>query len=769
MKKKKISVIPTFHHDIAYLKPEKDYYYKATEILNKACELMEKDENYTFTVEQSYFFERYWNENPEKHDILKKFFVNGQLNFAPGMWVVPDMCMPSGESIYMQSTYGRRALEKIFGDTSKRVLTGYIADCWGHHSTLPEIMTQCGYKYYVFSRCMEKNFDKENFIWEGIDKSRIYGHWMSTSYAGLEFKDSVAKVNAEELSWSSATKEGVLSLYNRNRVRCGDAHQIMPAGGDMKMPADSALDAMKNLQNEADIPGIGFSSFEKALAEIDYSRKPVYSGEFISSMKGSFATNIGIKHYNNKMEQDLYGLEVLSVMKKRNIGFDKQWKTTLKNQFHDIICGTICDEALEQTMAEYKEATEEMEEKRVQLSPKGEKAFFNALPFAVSEVSEDGNTAFKAEAFSYAKTRDIEKSEIKLPCEFENEYYKAKIDDKGYISSLIEKKSRKEIVSVKEAKFGILQMQADNGDNWVEFEYPSEYELSKYSTNFTDPYNRKNLPVHKNVALSAGGVYEVKAERLGEDGIRVTQKGNLRYWVTEFPFTSTVTLYKGSPRIDYHTEFDCKSPHIRVRVAFPTNLNGGMIRHQIPYAVVRRSEGPQPLSMFMDCQKDGCGVSLINKGNPANNTEDGIMMMTIFRSVAMEYKCQSTQSYNIGNHIATDYAILPHGCDDEIKLWQNALSFNRRLIETTVEPLCNILVKDAFVSAMRYDGDDLFMRVYSGVDIDTEAKITIHNEYKYYAYTDGLMNPVTEKMAVIGGEVRMGLSPYKVLGIKFFK
>ena len=86
MKKKKISVIPTFHHDIAYLKPEKDYYYKATEILNKACELMEKDENYTFTVEQSYFFERYWNENPEKHDILKKFFVNGQLNFAPGMW-----------------------------------------------------------------------------------------------------------------------------------------------------------------------------------------------------------------------------------------------------------------------------------------------------------------------------------------------------------------------------------------------------------------------------------------------------------------------------------------------------------------------------------------------------------------------------------------------------------------------------------------------------------------------------------------------------------
>ena len=43
MKKAKIHVVPTFHHDIAYLKPERDYTRKALEILDKALLLMEKD------------------------------------------------------------------------------------------------------------------------------------------------------------------------------------------------------------------------------------------------------------------------------------------------------------------------------------------------------------------------------------------------------------------------------------------------------------------------------------------------------------------------------------------------------------------------------------------------------------------------------------------------------------------------------------------------------------------------------------------------------
>ena len=61
-----IHVVPTFHHDIAYLQPESVYTKMATDILDKALTLMEQDETYTFTVEQAYFFREYFEKHPEK-------------------------------------------------------------------------------------------------------------------------------------------------------------------------------------------------------------------------------------------------------------------------------------------------------------------------------------------------------------------------------------------------------------------------------------------------------------------------------------------------------------------------------------------------------------------------------------------------------------------------------------------------------------------------------------------------------------------------------
>ena len=337
-----IAVVPTFHHDIAYLQPEAVYTDLADKIIAKALVLMEEDETYTFTVEQAYAFAGYWQRHPEQHAAMVNFAHRGQLRFAPGFWAVPDMCMPSGESLYMQATLGRRLLRDTVGACPQ---TALVADCWGHHAGLPQILTQCGYRYYTFSRCMERDFAVENFRWQGLDGSVINTHWMSTAYAGISFPDNAAAVNAEELHWEQASREGFLKLYDRNRAHCGDDPQIMPAGGDMKMPAASSPAVMRTLQADEQMPPIGFSSFEQALDGIDFAQKPVYDKEFISSLKGTFATNIWIKQFNRQMESTLYGLEALSVQKNRPVDLTPYWQTALKNQFHDILCGTVCDAA----------------------------------------------------------------------------------------------------------------------------------------------------------------------------------------------------------------------------------------------------------------------------------------------------------------------------------------------------------------------------------------------------------------------------------------
>ena len=342
MKDKIHHLIPTFHHDIAYLRPERWYTETATRILDQAISILQENREYTFTVEQAYFFDTYWNAHPEKHEILKTLTERGQLHFAPGFFSVPDMSMLSGESIYQQAYYGKKILAETVGYVPE---TAYIADCWGHCAALPQILTQCGYTGYTFSRCMEKSFDRENFRWRGIDGTELNTHWMSTAYAGISFPDG-DKVNAEELRWENATADGIRSLTQRNAVCCGDDSQIIPVGGDMRMPSAAAPAIIRSLNAAGTLEPMRFSSFEEAFSDIDFSEKPVYDGEFVSALKGSFAANIQIKLANRRLEPLLYALEVLSVLKNRDADFTEPWKTVLKNQFHDILCGTICDESL---------------------------------------------------------------------------------------------------------------------------------------------------------------------------------------------------------------------------------------------------------------------------------------------------------------------------------------------------------------------------------------------------------------------------------------
>ncbi len=758
----RIHLVPTFHHDIAYLRPERDFTRDAVRILDRALEIMESDPDYTYTVEQAYFFETYWNGHPEKQDLMRRLAREGRLLFSPGFFAVPDMCMPDGESLYQTVTYGRRILEELVGSVPE---TAYVADSWGHHAQLPQILSQCGYKSYAFSRCMTRDLDREYFRWQGLDGTIIQGHWFSTGYAGLSFPDKAPAVNAEELHWEDIS--GIGKLYERNRERCGDAVQIMPVGGDMRMPAGSAPEIVRELQKDPQIPYPAFSSFDEALRHVDFSKEPLYKGEFLSCFKGSFATNIQIKLNNRDLERKLYDAEVLSVLKNHPVDLDSVWRTTLKNQFHDILCGTVCDEGLTQALDEQSAALAELDAIESSLMQGPEKAHLNTLPFARTEL--EGCVKRSADGFSLSKDTVLSEEEITLPAFFSNDFYTAEINERGSVTKLTEAKTGTVLTEGSRVPFGSLVLEADSGDNWVEFEYPWEYDPSRYDANLPDPLDRSGLAVHPKVRLSLYGVREAKAVRLSDGSIVVTQTGSLNYWQTRMPFTIRTTFATSSPRIDYHTEFTCNNRRLRLRVAFPTALTSYQVRHQIPYGIVERGEGNQPLSYFMDVSQGGAGLALLNRGTPANNTEAGVMMMTLFRSVAMEYKCQSELSYNLGRSFACDYSILPHAAGSDDLLWRQALSFGHPFVETDPKELLPVRVDGAYLSAMRFDGGDVFLRLFNGTGKEKEAVITLPSPYAFVAETDGNMEPVEPFAKADRSGVHIPLRPFQIMGIKIRK
>ena len=87
--------------------------------------------------------EAYWNAHPEKHALMRALAAAGRLVSAPGMYVMPDLNLIDGESLCRQVKLGRRWLREHLGIVPDAC---WIADCWGHHAQLPQILTRCGYR-----------------------------------------------------------------------------------------------------------------------------------------------------------------------------------------------------------------------------------------------------------------------------------------------------------------------------------------------------------------------------------------------------------------------------------------------------------------------------------------------------------------------------------------------------------------------------------------------------------------------------------------------
>lgn len=759
----KAYLVPTFHHDIAYLRPEKEYTARCLEIIDEAIRIMEENPEYHYFVEQTWLWEEYWQARPDKRDTMRKLAKEGRLTLEPGMYAVPDMTLPDGESMYMQVTMGKKIAKDTLGYDPRVCM---ITDCWGHHAQLPQIMTQCGYDYYAFSRCMRPDVAVQNFVWKGVDGSKIRSHWLSTHYDGVGFPTEGEIENAGELEWADAGEKGIGMLMEKNRADCGDDPQYLPVGGDMRYPSSAAPKIVRDLNTRGKLPELKFAAPGEALDAINWEGKQEAEGDFMSSMQGTFATNIWIKQADRYFANEIYALETLSAALGAKKDFTLAWKLHLKNQFHDTICGTICNRAYRDVEADFRALGHLLTQIRRELtSEAGRMAYFNALPYERHVRTQQGLLTLPAMGFAYAdEAVKPSKVEATLPLTFENEWYTAQVGEDGYITSLIEKTTGRELVSATDAKgkraaFGSLSFQMDYGDSWWSLGNPT---LDRRG--YAMVYNRPDPLFNENHGPYMSHILDAKIESADEDAIVIKQTGAISFWVTKLNYTTTITLSKSVREIKYHTEFTNESKNIRVRVAFPVK-NLPETRRQIPYAIMPygEHEGEQTVQMFMDAQDEKAGLAVINVGTPSGTMEDGVMLINMFRAAAMEYKCDSDLSYNLGREFAFDYAVCPHvsGADDVI--WQTAQGVNVPVIDCRM-PVQDkgVKVEGAYVSAVRETENGVFVRVYNPSKEQRECRVTLPAGCTEIVLADGLGQPMADAQPV-GTQITLGA--YKVQGI----
>jgi len=769
-----IHIVPNFHYDVAYLKSHEGYLPTCMRNIVEALRILDEHPEYRFLIEQVILLEIFWKRHPEHRDTLVAHAQAGHLEVAPGMYVMPDMNHTDGESMFRQAKLGRDWLQAHLGVTPR---VCWIADCWGHHAQLPQILRQCGYEHYVFWRCMRPEVMRNEFIWQGLDGTGIRTHWLARGYGNIRFPSEEAVINAPDLDLAGCGPKQVLALTQELEAYGDDQPLMLCNGGDFMFPQASAPEVVRRLNGDSRLPAVRFATPAEYLGAVDWRAVSTIDGDFNSSLQGTFTANIRIKQRNRQLVNRLLSLEALAAVTDQPAAdFEPIWRLLLKQQFHDIICGTITDEALEDSLREFAEAEQLLDQQLAALSPSdGTPALFNPLEFPVQANVEHGDRRVQVTIPPLSCTSlDAAKASTKLthpalPCEFGNAHYCAEIDANGYITSLVEQQSGTELVNPAVAPFGSLGLQLDYGDLWMLFEAPLNGGCmqSALTQNHPDPYDRGDPQGLVNRGTCRPSIRHASVVRASTEELVIEQEGAVGFWQLRVAFRTQIRFQAHSPRIEYHTTIDPSGKHYRLRAAFPSAIKDGTIRHEIPFGIQARTAGEHVAQNWLDYADGTAGLALLNRGTPGNGVDQGTLLLSLFRSAAMEYKAPSELSFAEGVPHAFDYAILPHGPNADATIIREGRAFNQPPIPlsappTWLQPSPWAITPDSVVlSGLHWTEQGLFLRLHEATGVPAHATLRLPDSLVEYALADGLGQPTAPFHPCVG-DLSCELAPFQI-------
>ena len=219
----KIFLVPHTHYDAIWIFNKEDYYYINIDlILKQALDLIKKSD-YKSLVEQTYLLEHVEANYPQLFAEVKKYVKEKRIEVAGGQYLLSDTMLPNGEVLIREILEGKRYIKQKF---DQDVLVGWGADEFGFNAQWPQILKDCGYKYFAFRRGVDKPKPSE-FLWSGLDGSSILCHWMPLGYrAGLD-------LTKLEESYHELRKYAATDLI------------LMPSGSGVTLPQQETTLAVK--------------------------------------------------------------------------------------------------------------------------------------------------------------------------------------------------------------------------------------------------------------------------------------------------------------------------------------------------------------------------------------------------------------------------------------------------------------------------------------------------------------------------------------------
>jgi alpha-mannosidase len=683
------------HIDAAWLWRERETWEVCKRTFSSVLNMMNQRPDFTYTQSSAAYYRWMEEQQPELFARMAERIKEGRWEVVGGMWVEPDCNLPAGESWARQLLYGKRYLRSKF-DTDVKI--GWNPDSFGYNGNMPMFYTQAGITAFITQKIgwNETNvFPHRVFWWESQDGSRILSYfpfdYVNTIDDPYGLVDWLRQFEAN----TGFTK--MLILFG-----VGDH-----GGG----PSLEMIQRIENMKKIDIYPRIEYGTAAKYLNWLtsqDLVTLPVWRDElYLEYHQGTFTTQAAMKQYNREGETLLTNAEKFSAFAGLSgapypkAELQQAWQDFLLLQFHDILPGSSIHEV-------YVDATEDHTQIRetgnrelhaalrhiagkinTTSSTQGlPLAVFNPLAWDRSdlvkvELPDDGHEAYTVAdqngnllpnqivqtsrysrelifvapiipSMGYAlfTVRPTDAQAVQTPPAFngaiENEAYRIRLDEHtGWLSSIFEKKTGRELLSGPGNELQILEDKPSQWDAWNIGLTGTAYPASYKGARIVEQGPVRTVLRVEHTYLKPG----TKKEFPTED------------YPTSF-FTQDVILYHGIDRIDFRTDVDWWEEKTMLKVAFPLTVQDSIATYEIPYGTITRStqlrnswetaKREVPALHWADVSTPEYGVTLLNSAKYGHDIKGNVMRLSLLRSPKWPDPLADRGKHSIS------YALVPH-------------------------------------------------------------------------------------------------------------
>ncbi|GAA0840387.1 alpha-mannosidase [Bifidobacterium pullorum subsp. gallinarum] len=795
------------HIDIAWLWPVRETVRKTSRTFSTVDALMNEYPEYKYAQSQPLLYQFLKDHDPELYERVRARIMEGRWELVGGMWVEPDLNIPSGESLMRQMLYGQRFYQEEFGLTSH---IEWLPDTFGYCASLPQILKHGGIRYFMTTKLGWNDtnvFPYDLFHWVGIDGTPML------SYLNHGVNENTLPKDVHE-HWQSYRQRPVhpeqMLLYGH-----GDG------GGGVTR---EMLEYINRAELMVGQPASKYSTAAEFFEGIDAAspKLPKWRGDlYLELHRGTYTTHARNKRFNRKAEILYREAELWSSVAFPSMdGGQKQeivselhegWKLILLNQFHDIIPGSAITESYVTSEKEYAEVfrkgnrslSQGLQVLAGQADTEGgglPYVIFNGLgwernavisieggPELVSHAPYDSDGALlqydvrtleSGEAFqglnvyvqgipafgyktiwlrpSAGNEAAAEKCSTGLSDGWETEFYKVRFNAQGEIVSLWDKDAEREVIKPGEAanRFHFFH---DRPTLWDAWDIDTRYEEQ-----IADQAQLIEMRL-----LMAGEVQDVL---------------RFRWRIHNSEITQDLIFYHHDRRIDFKTFVSWNESHKLLKVGFPIAVVANKATYEIPFGTIERPTHRNTSweqaqyevcgHRFADVSEHGYGVSLINDCKYGYDIQDSTIRLSLLRAPKWP-----DVTADLGEHEFT-YSLYPHEGD-----WRNAgivrkaAELNHELpcvrtsskqgIQPSVHSLIPFESQHVVLDTVKpaEDGTGYILRFYESAGGRDEVKLT----WPYPCETVHLSNAVEEELERLytaEGRLTLHFLPYEIKTIK---